>query len=93
MILKALWTAAAIGLVAGLAAPDDAHARSSKTKRAYKEQPVRDCTPYNGPFGYYGNPWCDGGWKFAEDYAPGTGPDYDLLDLPQLKRLHHRRRY
>ena len=20
---------------------------------------ARDCTPYNGPYGYYGNPWCD----------------------------------
>lgn len=19
---------------------------------------VKDCTPYNGRFGYYGNPWC-----------------------------------
>jgi hypothetical protein len=19
---------------------------------------VRDCTPYNGPFGFYGNIWC-----------------------------------
>lgn len=23
---------------------------------------VRDCRPYNGMYGYYGNPWCDGGW-------------------------------
>ena len=22
----------------------------------------RDCTPYNGPYGYYSNPWCDGGF-------------------------------
>jgi hypothetical protein len=27
----------------------------------------RDCRPYNGPFGYYGNPWCEGGWKYTED--------------------------
>ncbi len=23
----------------------------------------RDCTPYAGPYGYYGNPWCDGGFQ------------------------------
>jgi len=23
----------------------------------------RDCTPYNGPYGYYSNPWCDGGFQ------------------------------
>lgn len=22
----------------------------------------RDCTPYNGPYGYYDNPWCKGGY-------------------------------
>jgi len=22
----------------------------------------RDCTPINGPYGYYSNPWCDGGF-------------------------------
>lgn len=90
MILKGT-AAAAIGLLIGLAAPLDAEARSSKSKRALKEPPVRDCTPYNGPFGYYGNPWCDGGWKFAEDYVPGTSPHHDVFDLPQLRRLDRRR--
>jgi hypothetical protein len=28
---------------------------------------ARDCKPYNGPWGYYGNPWCEGGWKYTED--------------------------
>jgi hypothetical protein len=36
----------------------------------------RDCRPYNGPYGYYGNPWCEGGWKYTEDrfdsYSYGT---------------------
>lgn len=27
----------------------------------------RDCTPINGRFGYYGNPWCDTGSYRAED--------------------------
>ena len=45
---------------------------------------TRDCTPFNGPFGYYGNPWCDGGYKFAEDYPPGTGRYFDVFELPQV---------
>lgn len=27
----------------------------------------RDCKPFNGPWGYYGNPWCERGWKYTED--------------------------
>ena len=27
----------------------------------------RDCTPINGRFGYYGNPWCDTGSYRQED--------------------------
>jgi hypothetical protein len=27
----------------------------------------RDCTPINGRFGYYGNPWCDTGSYRMED--------------------------
>lgn len=30
---------------------------------------LRDCKPFNGPYGYYGNPWCERGWKYAEDRA------------------------
>jgi hypothetical protein len=29
--------------------------------RKYGRKPNRDCVPYNGPYGYYGNPWCDTG--------------------------------
>lgn len=91
MILKRLAAATAIGLIAGLAVPHNAEARSSKARRAHDEAALRDCKPYNGPFGYYGNPWCENGWKYADDYAPGTSPYYDLFDLPQLRRLDRRR--
>jgi hypothetical protein len=30
----------------------------------------RDCRPFNGPIGYYGNPWCEGGWLSSEDRPP-----------------------
>lgn len=33
------------------------HRRDSRT----------NCTPYNGPYGYYGNPWCEGGYFWTED--------------------------
>lgn len=82
--------AAAVGAMALVAVPLDADAGSRKAKR-YDRAEARDCTPYNGPFGYYGNPWCDGGYKYAEDYPPGTGPYFDVFDLPQVQRL--RRRY
>ena len=90
MTTKVLLTAAAIGLAAALSAPGDASAAGKKPQRRPPAAEARDCTPFNGPFGYYGNPWCDGGYKFAEDYPPGTGPYFDVFDLPQVKRLSRR---
>lgn len=91
MMLKPLAITIIVGVTAGFAAPRDAEARDKRAKYADEEYAVRDCTPFNGPSNYYGNPWCDDGWKFSEDYAPGTGPYYDLLDLPQIQRLRRRR--
>ncbi len=81
--------AAAVGAIALLSVPLDADAGSKKPRRDDR-QVARDCTPINGPYGYYGNPWCDGGYKFAEDYPPGTGPYFDVMDLPQVQRLRRR---
>lgn len=90
MTMKGMLTAAAIGLIAALSAPSDASA--ARSKKPLKRAPIetRDCTPYNGPSGYDGNPWCDGGWKYAEDYPPGTSPYFDVFDLPQVRRLYRR---
>jgi hypothetical protein len=65
----------------------DAAGKKSKSDRTVA---ARDCTPYNGPHGYYGNPYCDGGFKYAEDYPPGTSPFFDVFDLPQVQRLRRR---
>jgi hypothetical protein len=36
--------------------------RHHKARRTWHNERVeRDCTPINGRFGYYGNPWCDTG--------------------------------
>lgn len=55
-------------LAAALAAPAAALPTSAKhVPRAkaeqlrYRPRLDRDCVPYNGPYGYYGNPWCDTG--------------------------------
>jgi hypothetical protein len=69
--------------------PFDADA-GSKRPKADRTVVERDCRPFNGPSGYEGNPWCDGGWKYAEDYPPGTSPYFDVFDLPQVQRLRRR---
>jgi hypothetical protein len=89
MCSKLLLSIAALGFAAVAFAPADALAQD-KRKQLRERQAVEDCKPYNGPHGYYGNPWCDGGFKYAEDYAPGTGPYFDLFDLPQVQRLRRR---
>ncbi len=32
--------------------------RVGKVARDFSASPVKDCTRYNGTYGYYGNPWC-----------------------------------
>ncbi len=32
--------------------------QSAEAGRAYRAQRASDCKPYNGPFGFYGNIWC-----------------------------------
>jgi hypothetical protein len=36
-------------------------------KKAQAPIQKRDCTPINGRYGYYGNPWCDTGSYRQED--------------------------
>jgi hypothetical protein len=53
--------AAAILAAAAQAAPfaaPGAQTRSAAIPVAKKQGPRRDCTPYNGPYGFYGNVWC-----------------------------------
>jgi hypothetical protein len=49
-------------LAAGIATIGAASAegyRAYKASRTYVgAAPVKDCTPFNGRYGYYGNPWC-----------------------------------
>ena len=85
MSLKVFAVAAMAGL-AVVAAPHTADAGPRKERRT-ERLVERDCKPVNGPFGYYGNPWCDGGFKQAEDYAPGEGGYFDVFDLPRFRRL------
>jgi hypothetical protein len=38
---------------------------------------TRNCTPYNGPFGYYGNPWCQTGGQ------RNLGTAWPAADVPR----------
>jgi len=44
-------------LVAGLAMAMGAHSADAGRYRQYSNG--GDCKPYNGPFGFYGNIWCE----------------------------------
>jgi hypothetical protein len=83
-------TATAFAAVALVAVPLDADAGRKKPIPRDDRVVERDCTPYNGPVGYNGNPWCDGGFKYAEDWPPGTPGYLDVFDLPQVQRLRRR---
>lgn len=54
-----------------------------KAKRWEPSRAARDCTPINGFYGYYGNPWCDTG-----SYRP---PDIEFRERQQFLRRQARR--
>ena len=56
---RALIAILATGLMPVICLPASAH--SHKVKRRHVPHVERDCTPINGFYGYYGNPWCDTG--------------------------------
>ncbi len=39
-------------------APALAEQATTRTRPAASQPPPKDCTRFNGRFGYYGNPWC-----------------------------------
>lgn len=54
-----------------------------KNRRHYSDY----CKPYNGPYGYYGNPYCEGGFS---RYGAAGGYEIDLT--PYFDRRHWRER-
>jgi hypothetical protein len=49
-----------------------------------RQQPVRDCTPYNGPFGFYGNIWCQP--PNDASYLRNLGASWPMNTPANLKR-------
>jgi hypothetical protein len=49
---------------------------------------ARNCTPYNGPFGYYGNPWCQTGGQrnFGAAWPTADVPRQTDKREPPIKR-------
>lgn len=53
-----------------------------KTKHWQAPRADRDCTPMNGFYGYYGNPWCDtGSYRL---------PDIEFRERQQFSRRQDR---
>lgn len=49
--------------------------------RRYAQE--RDCTPYNGPFGFYGNIWCQPANDMS--YVRNLGASWPMNTPPSLK--------
>jgi len=50
-------------------------------ERQYRAQ--RDCTPYNGPFGFYGNVWCQP--PNEQSYMRNLGSRWPMETPPSLR--------
>lgn len=53
------------------------------TVGARRPRPQRDCTPYNGPFGFYGNVWCQP--PNDASYLRNLGAQWPMETPPNLR--------
>lgn len=103
--MKSAISAAALGAVTALtiAAPSQAAGPTPSTiaqsgegvvvTAGWKRRRTSDyCRPYNGPYGYYGNPYCEGGFS---RYGEAGGYEIDLtpyFDNHYWRERRYRRR-
>jgi hypothetical protein len=73
MKLQFLTACLATSVAAAIAFAMSAEARS-KNARHVREVP-RDCTPYNGPSGFYSNIWCSGASANSAPWALTTASE------------------
>jgi hypothetical protein len=50
---------------------------------ARRQRPVRDCTPTNGPYGFYGNIWCQP--PNDASYLRNLGASWPMNTPPNLR--------
>ncbi len=102
--MKAAITAAALGAATALAAVTPSQAAgptptplaqandATVLAAGYRGRRTADyCKPYNGPYGYYGNPYCEGGFS---RYGEAGGYEIDLtpyFDRQYWRERRHRR--
>jgi hypothetical protein len=53
--------------------------------RRYRAGRQRDCTPYNGPFGFYGNIWCQP--PNDASYLRNLGAQWPMETPPNLRTV------
>lgn len=80
--MKHIVLAVASAVAAAALVGPPASAGEHRQKRWQAEKYERDCTPINGQFGYYGNPWCDTG-----SYRP---PDLDYRSWQRARERKYR---
>lgn len=79
-LIAALFVTAPASAFAAPVAPADTvsggiEALATKAGGGHRRYAGRDCRPYNGPYGYYGNPYCEGGFS---RYGDAGGWEIDL---------------
>jgi len=70
---------------AAVLAPGPAAPHGDVVRLQYKQQSAgRDCTPYNGPFGFYGNIWCQP--PSEQSYMRNLGSRWNMETPPSLRK-------
>jgi hypothetical protein len=64
--------------------PIATHAKSIKVEAGAKRNRPKDCTPYNGPFGFYGNIWCQP--PIVSSYMRNLGSSWPQKTPPSLRK-------
>ena len=73
----------ALGMAAAIATTVPVAAASLVLVGERQERAGRDCTPYNGPFGFYGNVWCQP--PNEQSYMRNLGSRWPMEPPPSLK--------
>ncbi len=79
--VSATTAAGAASLTPAVARPASAAILPLQNKQ---ERAGKDCTPYNGPFGFYGNVWCQPPNEMS--YMRNLGSRWPMETPPSLKK-------
>jgi hypothetical protein len=83
-LAAAICFAASVGNAASIPPSGLEHPTGILSVAQKQRRPPKDCTPYNGPFGFYGNIWCQPPNEMS--YMRNLGSPWPQETPPSLRK-------